>query len=108
MILVTLSWISILTACSTNVIPQNGPTMEEVYDGMNAEESTVDDEYSIVKEVPSHATFHQFRKLSNPELTMYVFPHLAGKDDVPIPGYYTTFNVYTHTHYAVSSEVIRE
>jgi conjugative transfer region lipoprotein (TIGR03751 family) len=35
---------------------------------------------------------------------MYVFPHFAGKDEVPIPGYYTAFNAYTQEHYALPSE----
>ncbi|MBN0596109.1 TIGR03751 family conjugal transfer lipoprotein, partial [Pseudomonas aeruginosa] len=31
--------------------------------------------------------YRQFRRLPNPDLVMYVFPHLAGTDPVPVPGY---------------------
>lgn len=33
----------------------------------------------------------QFRRLPNPDLVMYVFPHLAGSEGVPVPGYSTVF-----------------
>lgn len=45
-----------------------------------------------------------FHKLPNPELKLYVYPHLAGSDELPIPGYYTAFNVYEKTHYALPNE----
>src|SRR3546814_11177602 len=31
--------------------------------------------------------YRQFHRLPNPDLVMYVFPHLAGTDPVPVPGY---------------------
>src|SRR5690606_13719168 len=31
----------------------------------------------------------QFRRLANPDLVLFTFPHLATDDDVPIPGYVT-------------------
>jgi conjugative transfer region lipoprotein (TIGR03751 family) len=33
--------------------------------------------------------YRQFHRLPNPDLVMYVFPHLAGTDPVPVPGYTT-------------------
>ena len=115
---------SILSACSMsgNVVPKSGPTMEQVYDSMpqkkhRAPSPTVgeqtslvsdarefDEEPNIIAKIPSTYPFH---KLPNPALTMYVFPHLAGKDAVPIPGYTTVFNAYTQDHYALANEVIR-
>ena len=35
--------------------------------------------------------YRQFHRLPNPDLVMYVFPHLAGTDPVPVPGYSTVF-----------------
>lgn len=47
----------------------------------------------------------QFRRLPNPELVMYVFPHLAGTDDpVPVPGYSTVFPFYQRVQYALPGE----
>ena len=42
--------------------------------------------------------------LSNPTLHMYVYPHLATKDQVPIPGYWTVFQLYEKNHYALPGE----
>ena len=49
-----------------------------------------------------------FPRLSNPTLVMYVFPHLAGPERVPIPGYATTFTLYRHTEYALPGEINAE
>lgn len=49
-----------------------------------------------------------FPRLPNPTLVMYVFPHLAGPERVPIPGYATTFTLYRHTEYALPGETNAE
>lgn len=46
----------------------------------------------------------QFKRLPDPDLVMYVFPHLAGRDPVPIPGYSTVFPFYSRAHYAMPGE----
>lgn len=46
----------------------------------------------------------QFKRLPDPDLIMYVFPHLAGRDPVPIPGYSTVFPFYSRVHYAMPGE----
>lgn len=46
----------------------------------------------------------QFHRLPNPDLAMYVFPHLAGSDPVPIPGYTTVFPLYHRVQYAMPGE----
>jgi conjugative transfer region lipoprotein (TIGR03751 family) len=113
MLLCTISWISLLSACTSNVVPQRGPTMEQIYDSVG-KENRADDEQSEtnikyasykdvqsqpIKNLSSNDMSHDFRKLPNPELKMSVFPHLAGNEDIPIPGYFTAFNVYERDHY---------
>lgn len=115
---------SVLTACTMtgNVVPKAGPSMEQVYDSMpdrryfsmQSPENKNLHELAYLKEEAQPAKVNkpalphrQFRKLSNPELTMYVFPHLAGKEALPIPGYSTVFNAYTNDHYALPNEMIR-
>lgn len=116
-----------LAACSSmrgNVIPQKGPTMEQIYDSMGAnsssnfpDESNNNANQKIRKKIAidanstklsviasSKVTSTQFHKLKNPELKMYVFPHLAGQDQLPVPGYYTAFNVYERDYYALPEE----
>ena len=46
-----------------------------------------------------------FPRLPNPTLVMYVFPHLAGVERVPVPGYATTFPLYERVEYALPGEV---
>ena len=48
--------------------------------------------------------YRQFHRLPNPDLVMYVFPHLAGTDPVPIPGYTTLFPLYQRVQYALPGE----
>jgi conjugative transfer region lipoprotein (TIGR03751 family) len=46
----------------------------------------------------------QFHRLPNPDLAMYVFPHLAGTDPAPVPGYTTVFPLYQRVQYAMPGE----
>ncbi|OTJ42765.1 conjugal transfer protein, partial [Pseudomonas aeruginosa] len=39
-----------------------------------------------------------------PDLVMYVFPHLAGSDPAPVPGYTTVFPFYQRVQYAMPGE----
>src|SRR5690554_6043107 len=55
----------------------------------------------------SNEIHSQFRRLPNPDLMMYVFPHLAGSEQVPVPGYSTVFPLYQRTQYAMPGESAR-
>lgn len=119
-----------LTGCSSmrgNVVPKSGPTMEQVYDSMS-EQGTSEDSMNtshqeniekirnqvkvsapnhantITGNLPAYAVNQEFHKLPNPEIRMYIYPHLAGSDQLPIPGYFTAFNVYEHDYYALPQE----
>jgi conjugative transfer region lipoprotein (TIGR03751 family) len=46
----------------------------------------------------------QFRRLPNPDLVMYVFPHLSGDLAVPVPGYSTVFPLHERVEYALPGE----
>lgn len=48
--------------------------------------------------------YSQFQRLPNPDLAMYVFPHLTGSDPAPIPGYTTVFPLYQRVQYAMPGE----
>ncbi|EOB3504403.1 TPA: TIGR03751 family conjugal transfer lipoprotein [Escherichia coli] len=64
--------------------------------GMNAEA------YSYSRTQESEIS-QQFPRLPNPDMVMYVFPHLAGGTS-PIPGYSTVFPFYSRTQYALPGE----
>ncbi len=119
-------WISsfCLTGCHSygNVVPQTGPTMEQVYDGMGtanthrsiaavntgSNNETVTPNITVTKKANDAPPTNSFKKIPNPELTMYVFPHLAGQAEVPIPGYSTAFNAYDRDHYVLPQDTVRQ
>ena len=47
----------------------------------------------------------QFPKLSNPSSIMYIFGHYAGDGQLPVPGHFTTFTLFTRDYYALPDEV---
>lgn len=50
----------------------------------------------------------QFHRLPDPDLVMYVFPHLAGSEPVPVPGYSTVFPFYRQLQYALPGERVED
>lgn len=126
---------ALLAGCATHkdrVLPQDGPTLRQIYedhfgrlqtDGLsglrrrfNARApggappaarpvggGTVDlAGYTRDAEREIEAIFPA---VPNPTLVMYVFPHLAGAESVPVPGYATTFPMYEKAEYALPGEV---
>ncbi|MBP2847554.1 MULTISPECIES: TIGR03751 family conjugal transfer lipoprotein [Dickeya] len=58
------------------------------------------DSYSRTQENEIQQTFP---RLPNPDLVMYVFPHLA-EGSTPVPGYSTVFPFYSQIQYALPGE----
>lgn len=52
--------------------------------------------------------YSQFKRLPNPDLVLYVFPHLTGTDPAPVPGYSTVFPLYQRVQYAMPGERIED
>ncbi|SFH38657.1 TIGR03751 family conjugal transfer lipoprotein [Pseudomonas sp. NFACC45] len=50
----------------------------------------------------------QFHRLPNPDLVMYVFPHRAGTEAVPVPGYSTVFPLHQRVQYALPGERLED
>ena len=120
---VTLSCILGLVACGTatkqNTIPSDGPTMAEIYrqhiidagvsSSRSARERIPLRDPQEVHQAPFMRTAidevdNRFVRLPNPDLVMYVAPHLAaGK--YPVPGYTTVFPMYETVEYAMPGEV---
>jgi conjugative transfer region lipoprotein (TIGR03751 family) len=130
---ILMIWISLgfLTGCATGskdtVLPQEGPTMKEVYDNhFNGEgenkmargrETVITEgiEKSRLRDGGLNDQSHYsrtvnneiqliFPRLKNKTLVMYVFPHLAGKDRHPVPGYSTAIPFYKTVEYALPGE----
>jgi conjugative transfer region lipoprotein (TIGR03751 family) len=115
----------VLAGCASTkdaVLPQDGPSMKAIYDGhihaMNARDPqairhTLGNRRLHTGEVGlqgySRDAFNEidvlFPRLPNPTLVMYVFPHLAGETQAPVPGYATAFPMYEQVEYALPGEI---
>ena len=62
------------------------------------------DENAKFTRTTQNEIYSQFKRLPSPDLVMYVFPHLAGSDPAPIPGYTTVFPLYQRVQYAMPGE----
>lgn len=114
----------VLGACAStkdDVIPTDGPTMLEIYEDHHRRmrgDDVVGARSALGAPVSDGARdlhgytrdAHNeldvvFPRLPNPTLMLYVFPHLAGPDGTPVPGYATRFSMYEREHYALPGEV---
>ena len=115
----------VLAGCASTkeaVLPQDGPSMKAIYEA-HIHEMSARDPLSIRQELGDRpiltgdSALHGytrdaaneinaiFPRLPNPTLVMYVFPHLAGEESVPVPGYATAFPMYERTEYVLPGEV---
>jgi conjugative transfer region lipoprotein (TIGR03751 family) len=121
-----LGWISlVLGGCASTkdaVLPQDGPSMQTIYQ-QHIQEMAARDPLTLreaLEERPvgdADGSVHGytreaydeidvvFPRLPNPTLVMYLFPHLAGEESAPVPGYVTTFPLYERIEYALPGEV---
>lgn len=123
---IVLGWISlVLGGCASTknaVLPQDGPSMQTIYQQHIQEMGARDPlvlrealgERPVVDAAGSlHGYTREaydeidviFPRLPNPTLVMYLFPHLAGEESAPVPGYVTTFPLYERIEYALPGEV---
>ena len=75
--------------------------------GLNDPSADFSDPYTAYTVYPSNATEQLFKSLPNPEIPIYIFPHLvyADGETQPVPGYTTAFYLYRENHFAMPSEV---
>ncbi|AKE61298.1 conjugal transfer protein [Citrobacter amalonaticus Y19] len=114
-----------LSGCSTSkeeMLPPGDSTMLELWnDGASSTHATnesrttlrrpvTDSEREISQQVSNSYSRTQeneiqqtFPRLPNPDMVMYVFPHLAG-GNTPVPGYSTVFPFYSQVQYALPGE----
>ncbi|BFI65248.1 putative lipoprotein [Yersinia similis] len=45
-----------------------------------------------------------FPRLPNPDMVIYIYPHLSGSEPVPVPGYSSVFPFYSRVQYALPNE----
>jgi conjugative transfer region lipoprotein (TIGR03751 family) len=114
------------TTTSEKLLSHNGNTMRDVWDRQTvggASQQLMEARLSLRRPVTldeksntqtsytrtaQNEIYRQFQRLPNPDLVMYVFPHLAGSDPVPVPGYSTVFPLYQRVQYALPGERVEE
>lgn len=119
---VVLTLTLLTSACSTSkdeLLPHGRQTMMDVWQqGTSASNRQLIDARQALRRplepgqvdpntftrTAKNEIYSQFKRLPNPDLVMYVFPHLAGSDPAPIPGYSTVFPLYQRVQYAMPGE----
>lgn len=123
---VLLASLVTLTGCSTSkddMLPAGDGTMLDLWQNKASSRHTALDarqalrrdlnarEAGQVREVDESYTrtaqseiSQQFPRLPNPDLVMYVFPHLTAEGTLPVPGYSTVFPLYNRVQYALPGE----
>lgn len=113
-----------ITGCSTSkekMFPHSSETMNDIYNqktGGGADQR-FDNRYELRRELgdisQSLETINHtrsakveinnlFKRLPNPDLVMYIYPHLTGDGKLPVPGYSTVFSFYGEVQYAMPGE----
>lgn len=103
-----------------STLPSDGPTMAEVYrQHMAGQRAAPADSgvpqaqrgegdrtrYSGYQRTVAEEIDNRFARLPNPDLVMYVTPHLSANGRYPVPGYSTVFPMYETVEYAMPGEV---
>ena len=130
-LLISFFTLLLLTGCATSkdeLLPHDSNTMDEIWrqsPGASASSPTLNEARMILRrplndrEIAQAVAAQQiysrqaqteitalFRRLPNPDLVMYVFPHLTGGQ--PVPGYSTVFPLYQQVVYALPGERVSE
>jgi len=122
--LLSISFCIVLSGCATSgtAIPQGGPTMAQVYEEamqqskgetLDKARNTISQKINLNQHVNNteltrdtkNEINNLFPILPNPELVMYVYPHFAGNDQLPVPGYSTAFPLYDKVYYSLPGEI---
>lgn len=93
--------ISVLVGCTTNkpaetIFDGDYPSMKSIYEGESLNNSSSvygDNEHGFSYARDQESELNQlFPQAKNPQLKVYVFPHLT--DGYPVPGYMTSITLY--------------
>lgn len=108
---------SLLTACSQQVQTgnalQDGPTMKQVlesHSGLGERPAPRSLSWDDTNTYASYTRSEQrelqglFPRLPNPDLCMYVFPHIT-PENATVPGYTSCFPMFERNHYALPGEL---
>ena len=116
----SLAACSVTQPSSDKLLPDAGPTTAELISGQKSRVSAyfgngVQADYlgmPLTEGYAPNSSYslahvnelrRDFRKVPNPEIVAYVFPHISD-GELPVPGYFTMFHLYERDHYALEQE----
>lgn len=119
-LILTSIWISLVcSACSATHPPRtpaDAPTMADIYHrtqrstdpGGAWARTQIHDPFMAqgARTLHAHSDSATFALLPNPLVTVYVYPHLATAEQLPIPGYQTQFPLYETPTFAKPQAVL--
>ncbi|AKG68271.1 conjugal transfer protein [Serratia fonticola] len=116
----------LLTGCSTTkdeMLPPGNSTMLELWQNKGSSTRTATEARTILRrgltdddQAARHALEESytrtaeneiqqvFPRLPNPDMVIYIYPHMAGNTPAPVPGYSSVFPFYSLVQYALPGE----
>ena len=109
---------SLLTGCSTSqrdLLPTGDSTMKDIWNKGAGDNSNINAyrshngvstrEQQTYTRTAENETQNLFPRLPNPDLVMYVYPHLTdSSEQMPVPGYSSVIPFYGRVQYAQPGE----
>ena len=82
---------------------------DESGDAVIVEETVVLEEpmYEGFTRSPSNEVRNLFPRLPNPDIRIYVYPHLSTRSRVPVPGYTTVIPLFERVQYTFPGETLK-
>lgn len=112
-----------LAACSTSqekLLPRSEQTMLDLWQKKSGNANLLPTRQNVAQDPVRTVSFEEqasytrsaanevinlFPRLPNPDLVMYIYPHLSDTDEpMPVPGYSTVIPFYSRVQYAQAGE----
>lgn len=115
-LLLLIGLISFLVGCMRFGDPTNeAATMADIYDEhfslaekpVQLQQPPTFPDLSKLRTREERELAQDFELLDNPMLLIYVFPHLATDERMPVPGYWTAIPMYERDEFALPGENYR-
>ncbi|HHO0851927.1 TPA: TIGR03751 family conjugal transfer lipoprotein [Escherichia coli] len=116
----------LLVGCSTSkdeILPPGDGTMLDLWQNKASSARTTTEARSVLRrgltdtEMAIRQTLEEsytrdaqneiqqlFPRLPNPDMVIYIYPHMAGNEPAPVPGYSSVFSFYSRVQYALPGE----
>ncbi|HAH2692898.1 conjugal transfer protein [Escherichia coli] len=116
----------LLVGCSTSkdeILPPGDGTMLDLWQNKASSARTTTEARSVLRrgltdaEMATRQTLEDsytrdaqneiqqlFPRLPNPDMVIYIYPHMAGNEPAPVPGYSSVFSFYSRVQYALPGE----